>query len=328
LKSLLAFEAAARHLSLSRAAEELCVVPAAISHHIRTLEQWLGVPLFRHENRALVLTDSGRAYVSDLKILFDGLSDATNAVLSCSGKDRLVVTAPPSFTTKCLLPRLHRFRELCPDIDLNLAVSASLTDCVHESTDVGIHYSKGDYPDVHSVKLDHVELFPVCRPVILLDGREPPTRLDQLSEYTLLHDDMLRVNERKDWRYWLESAGAPNSDIADHGLHFNQAAMTYQAAIDGHGIALAKSTLIKLDLLNGRLMRPFAHACPTDHFYFLLCRSSKKENSKVAAFRDWILAELGNAPTADEPAAVETIATPPGRPPQIVRAKSRRATVD
>lgn len=292
LKSLVAFEAAARHLSITRAAEEICVVPAAISHHIRSLEQFLGVSLFKYENRGLVLTESGRAYTQELRVVLEALTDATNAVRSRLNSGRLTVTAPPSFTTKWLLPRLKYFRERHPDIDLNLAVSASLTDCVHDSTDVGIHNSRGEYSDIHSVVLAEVELFPVCRPRELLDGREPPKTLDELAEHTLLHDDMLRVNMRIDWRYWLKSAGAKNLSFADGGLHFNQAAMAYQAAIDGHGVVLAKSVLVKLDLDDKRLIRPFSHSCRTGHFYWLVCRHSKWSDPKVAAFHEWLVDEL------------------------------------
>lgn len=292
LKSLIAFEAAARHMSITKAADELCVVPAAVSHHVRALEDWLGAPLFRHENRALVLTDTGRAYTQDLKALLDALAEATSAVMSSGRSDRLAVTAPPSFTTKWLLPRLHRFRERRPEIDLNLSVSASLTDCTHESTDVAIHYSRGEYNDFHAVRLGEVELYPVCRPDALLDGRAPPTEVAELANHTLLHDDMLRVNERMDWRYWLQSAGASNVDIADRGLHFNQAAMAYQAAIDGHGIVLGKSILVGLDLANRRLVRPFTHACRTGHYYNFLCRPSRKNNPRIAAFCEWLQDEM------------------------------------
>ena len=314
LKSLIAFEAAARHMSITKAADELCVVPAAVSHHVRALEDWLGAPLFRHENRALVLTDTGRAYTQDLKTVLDALADATSAVMSGGRSDRLAVTAPPSFTTKWLLPRLQRFRERHPEIDLNLSVSASLTDCTHESTDVAIHYSRGEYHDLHAVRLGEVELFPVCRPGTLLDGRAPPKEVAELSGHTLLHDDMLRVNERMDWRYWLQSAGAPNVEIAERGLHFNQAAMAYQAAIDGHGIVLAKSILVGLDLANRRLVRPFAHGCRTGHYYCFICRPSRKANPKIAAFGAWLQDEMK--------AASHAVPAPPATPASAAESRA------
>lgn len=294
LKSLLAFEAVARHLSISRAADELCVTPAAISHHIRSLEMWLGMPVLQHGQRNVTLTDAGRAYARDLSPLFDGLNDATNALISCKHKDKLTITAPPSFTTKWLLPRLHVFRELHQDIDIALSVSAALVDCAHERTDVGIHYGRGGYSDLDATHLLQVELFPVCRPTALLDGRSPPTNVEELAEHTLLHDDMLRINERKDWRYWLQSAGARNVEIAERGLHFNQAALAYQAAIDGHGIALAKNVLVNLDLRAGSLVRPFDHVCETDHHYWLVSRPSKSKSRKVMAFHNWMLEEIAD----------------------------------
>ena len=301
LKSLVAFEAAARHLSISRAAEELCVVPAAISHHIRRLEQWLGVPLFRHENRALRLTEEGIAYARSLTGLFDNLAEMTRAAAPSPSRHRLKVTSPPSFTTKWLLPRLYRYRERNPGIDLDLTVSGSLTDCVHESTDVAVHYDRNSYDDLYCVRLKEVELFPVCRPQPMLYGIEPPRSLVDLEQHTLLHDEMLRVKERMDWRYWLQSAGATNLDIADRGLRFNQSALAYQAAVDGHGIVLAKNVLVQTDLCLGVLTRPFEHSCRPGFSYSLVCRLSKKDEPPVVAFREWLEDEFARESDAVPP---------------------------
>lgn len=302
LKSIVAFEAAARHLSVTRAAEELFVVPAAVSHHIRSLEDWLGVPLFRQQNRVLELTEAGQAYAKELGVFLDGLDNATDAVKSCSCKDNLTVTLPPSFTTKWFLPRFQRFREQYPDIDLDLTVSGNLTDCTHESTDVAVHYSRGDYPDMYAVKLNEIEVFPVCSPKILY-GLEPPKTYVDLEKHTLLHDDMLKMKERVNWRFWLQSAGVTSLDFADRGLHFNQASVAYQAAIDGHGIVLAKNTLVSLDLHQGSLIRLFSHSCRPGFFHNLICRPSKKDDPRIIMFKQWLLSEmeydtkLGNAIT-------------------------------
>ena len=292
LKSLLAFEAASRHLSITLAADELCVTPAAISYHIKSLEEWLKTPLFRHERRNMVLTDAGRAYTVALKATLDELAVASDQVRSRNRKDQLTVTVTPAFVMKWLMPRLHRFRKSYPDIELVLSASASATDYLHESSDVGIHSGPNAYSDMHATRLAEVDVFPVCRLTPLLNGLGPPRTLDDLADHTLLHDDMLRMNERKDWHQWLQSAGAPDLTIAQRGIHFNQAALAYEAAIEGNGIALAKNVLVSWDLHVGRLMRPFEHRCATNFFYWLICRPSRAEEQKIVSFRDWITTEM------------------------------------
>lgn len=292
LKALMAFEAAARHLSITRAADELCVTPAAISHHIKQLQNWLQVPLFRRVRSNLALTDAGRVYLESLRFSLDEIAAATDQVVSRSRKNLLTLIAPPSFTMKWLLPRLHGFRESYPDIELALSVSAALTDCTHESADVAIHYGTGDYADMDAMRLAEVELFPACSPYALRGGQEAPETIDDLAQHTLLHDDALRLNERKDWRYWLQSAGCTDLKLADCGMHFNQAAIAYEEAIEGHGIALAKSVLVSNDLEQRRLLRPFAHSCATGFYYWAICRPSKAGDEKVKAFRDWLAGEF------------------------------------
>lgn len=292
LKSLLAFEAASRHLSITLAAEELCVTPAAISYHIKALEEWLKVPLFRHERRSMVLSDAGNAYMLALKVTLDELAIASDQVRSPNRKDQLKVTATPAFVMKWLMPRLHRFRKSYPHIELVITASASITDYLHETSDVGIHSGIDAYPNMHATRLATVDLFPVCRPTSLLNGHKPPCTFDGLSDHTLLHDDMLRINERKDWRYWLQSAGSPDLSMAHQGIHFNQAALAYEAAIQGDGIALAKGVLVSWDLHVGRLIRPFEHSCASGFFYWLICRPSRALEGKIASFREWIVAEM------------------------------------
>ncbi len=300
LKSLLAFEAASRHLSITLAADELCVTPAAISYHIKALEEWLKTPLFRHERRAMVLTDAGRAYTLALKATLDELAVASDQVRSRNRKDQLTVTVTPAFVMKWLMPRLHRFRKSHPDIELVLSASASATDYLHESSDVGIHSGPSAYPDMHATRLAEVDVFPVCRPTVLLNGLEPPRKLEDLADHTLLHDDMLRMNERKDWYQWLQSAGAPDLTIAQRGIHFNQAALAYEAAIEGNGIALAKNVLVSWDLHVGRLIQPFEHRCATSFFYWLICRPSRAEERKIVAFRDWITTEMSRVQDVEQ----------------------------
>lgn len=300
LKSLLAFEAASRHLSITLAADELCVTPAAISYHIKALEEWLKTPLFRHERRAMVLTDAGRAYTLALKATLDELAVASDQVRSRNRKDQLTVTVTPAFVMKWLMPRLHRFRKSHPDIELVLSASASATDYLHESSDVGIHSGPSAYSDMHATRLAEVDVFPVCRPTVLLNGLEPPRVLGDLADHTLLHDDMLRMNERKDWHQWLQAAGAPDLTIAQRGIHFNQAALAYEAAIEGNGIALAKNVLVSWDLHVGRLIQPFEHRCATSFFYWLICRPSRADEHRIVAFRDWITTEMSRVQDVEQ----------------------------
>lgn len=287
LNSIRAFEAAARHLSFTRAARELNVTQSAVSHQIKALEARLGVPLFRRLNRALLLTDEGQAYLPAVRDALDRLAEATERLLVGETSGTLTVSVMPSFAARWLVPRLARFRDLHPDIDVRLSASDKLVDFARDDVDVAIRYGRGTYPSLHVTRLLGEDVFPVCSPA-LRDGDPPLRRLADLARHTLLHDIVDDICP--DWPTWLRLMGADGIDTS-RGPVFSDSSMLLQAAVDGQGVALGRSALAAADLEAGRLVKPFDVRTPLDVAYYLVCPRSTAERPKIAAFRAWLLAE-------------------------------------
>ncbi|CAJ0812316.1 transcriptional regulator GcvA [Ralstonia flaminis] len=285
LGALRAFEAAARHLSFTRAAAELCVTQAAISHQVRQLEDWLGLKLFARRGHALTLTVEGGSYLSELTHLFDGLAEAT-ARLSGRSEDTLRITALPSFASRWLLPRLGGFRAQHPEIELKLTTSTTLWAHTDDSFDIGIRSGLGRWPGLKADLIAREYLSPVCSPAL----REPLEAPTDLRHATLLHDE-----PKGAWRAWFEHAGAAPPRRTS-GVVFNDAGMVLQAAVEGQGVALGRLLLAADDLAAGRLVQPFDVSMPNDFSYWLVYPRASAGRPEVAAFRAWLLAEArGNA---------------------------------
>lgn len=292
LNALRAFEAAARHLSFTKAAEELHVTQAAVSHQVKTLEEHLGLKLFRRLHRQLLLTDSGQIYMPPLSRAFRLLHDATHDLLRQDAMGPLTVSVLPSFAAGWLVPRLGRFRQLWPDVDLRIDPSPMLVDFSRADVDVGVRYGRGRYPGLRSDRLMEEDLFPVCSPA-LLEGAHGLKAPADLSHHTLLHDD-----GHADWRTWLLAAGVEDIDPT-RGMIFTDSSMLIQAALAGQGVALARSVLAADELAAGRLVRPFELNLPTEFAYYVVCPLDTADQPKIAAFRQWLLAEArGEIPQA------------------------------
>ena len=291
LNALRAFEAAARHLSFTRAAGELHVTQAAVSHQVKALEEHLGRKLFRRLNRALLLTDDGQAYLPSISRAFTLLNDATNDLLTKQAPGPLTVSALPSFAARWLVPRLGRFRHIRPDIDLRIDPSAELSDFAGGDVDVGIRYGRGKYPGMRADWLMTEDIFPVCSPA-LLEGPHPLRDPRDLQHQVLLHDD-----GHGDWRTWLLAAGVDRVDPA-RGPIFTDSSMLIQAAMAAQGVALARGVLAADELAAGRLVRPFTLSLSTEYAYYLVCPVNTAEQPKIAAFRDWLLYEARSEPSA------------------------------
>lgn len=284
LNGLRAFEAAARHLSFTRAAAELNVTQTAISHQIRSLEDRLQVRLFRRLPRGLLLTEEGQRYLPPVSSAFDQIAQATERLGSAGAGSTLTISVLPSFAARWLVPRMGRFRSAHPEIDLRISPSSQLVDFGRDDVDLGIRMGRGVYPGLRVDRLFGDHLFPVCSPE-LRDG-PPPLRVPaDLASRTLLHSD-----ENDAWRLWLESAGAPAIEVG-RGPIFDDSSMLVQAAIDGQGVALTRHSLVAADLAAGRLVRPFEIARPHDLAYYLVCPEAVAEQPRIAAFRHWLLAE-------------------------------------
>lgn len=289
LNALRAFEAAARHCSFTRAAGELHVTQAAISHQVRQLEEWLGLKLFERSGHTLALTTEGKAYLPELTSALDNLAAATNRLAGNTLSGSLRITVLPSFASKWLMPRLGRFREACPDIDLQLTVSVELHDFADGGCDLGIRSGLGRWSGLHADLIAHESLSPVCSPS-LAHGNVPLQTPSDLRRHVLLHDQ-----PRDAWRRWLDMAGEISID-ATAGPGFSDSAMVLQAAIEGHGVALGRLFLAAGDIAAGKLVRPFAQTLPNDFSYWLVCPKSSLQKARVATFRHWLLQEAASGP--------------------------------
>lgn len=294
LNALRAFEASARHQSFSAAAAELNVTPAAVGQLVRTLEDWLGTPLFLRgtSGRArLVPTETAERALPDIRAGFDRLVLGMERLREGLTSGVLTVTVSPAFAAKWLLPRIDRFQTAWPDTDVRLDTSLKPVDFVAQRVDVGVRYGTGNWPGLTADKLMDEEVYPVCSPELLRQHwrlRKP----GDLARETLIHD--LSIDGHAGfptWEAWLQKAGV--TDVATtRGMKINNSAAVLQAVIEGHGVALARSVMARDDLATGRLVRLF----PEINFasalaYYVVYRPECASLPRLAAFRDWLLKE-------------------------------------
>ncbi len=284
LNALRAFEAAARHLSFTRAADELHVTQTAISHQIKGLEERLGVRLFRRLPRGLLLTEEAQRYLPPVRDAFDQIAAATARLAVAGSSGSLTVSVLPSFAAKWLVPRLGRFRAAHPDLDLRISAATQLVDFARDDVDLGIRMGRGSYPGLRVDRLFGESMVPVCSPQ-LLSGPHPLQRPEDLRHHVLLHDD-----DHSGWLLWLELAGVEGVD-AGRGPVLTNSAMVVQAAAEGQGVALARRVLAAGDLAAGRLVQPFEVSLRHDLAYYVVSPEATAEQPKIGAFRAWLLAE-------------------------------------
>ena len=290
LNGLRAFEAAARHLSFTLAASELNVTQTAISHQIRRLEEELGIRLFVRQNRALALTAEARDYLPGVRAAFNDLRLATDRLLRKDDDKVLTVSTLASLAAKWLLPRLTDFQEQHPGIDVRITTSTSLVDFQRDNVDAAIRYGRGQWPGLRADWLMADELFPVCSPS-LLRGDKPLRQPEDLKGYPLLHTSNANSD---DWRLWLTAAGLPGDIARQPGITFDMIFMTIQAAIDGIGVAMGRTSYVQDDIAKGRLVVPFKIALPADAGFYLVAPEGRREAPKLAAFREWMIAATQN----------------------------------
>jgi LysR family transcriptional regulator, glycine cleavage system transcriptional activator len=290
LNGLRAFEAAARHLSFTLAASELNVTQTAISHQIRRLEDELGIRLFVRQNRALALTPEARDYLPGVRAAFNDLRLATDRLLRKDDDKVLTVSTLASLAAKWLLPRLTDFQEHHPGIDVRITTSTSLVDFQRDNVDAAIRYGRGQWPGLRADWLMADELFPVCSPS-LLHGDKPLRCPEDLKSHMLLHTSNANSD---DWRLWLTAAGLPADIARQPGITFDMIFMTIQAAIDGIGVAMGRTSYVQDDIAKGRLVVPFKIALPADAGFYLVAPEGRREAPKLAAFREWMIAATRN----------------------------------
>lgn len=280
LNSLRAFESAARQLSFTKAADELAVTQSAVSHQVAALEEWAGVPLFKRQGRAMVLTEAAARFLPAVTVALDQIALAGRKLQAVDPTHGwLTVAVMPSFAAKWLVPRLADFHEKNPDMDVWIATFEAQTGALGTDVDVAIRYGRGDWPGLTSVKIMSEELFPVCAPRVADRLKSP----HDLAGSTLLHDEL-----REDWAMWFAAAGLSGVDPA-RGPGFDDSGLLIQAAIEGLGVALGRSVLVKGDLEAGRLARPFDIAIPAEFAYYLVYPPDLEAAPKIEVFRHWLL---------------------------------------
>ena len=279
LNALKAFEAAARHLSFTKAAEELFVTQAAVSHQIKALEEFLSMKLFLRRNRTLLLTEEGQAYFLELKDIFKNLQEATERLLAKGSKGAITVAMPPSFASQWLVPRISRFSIEHPDIDVRIKAVDFDEGFLEDDVDVAIYYGKGRWSGVKADKLHTEFLTPLCSP-LLFNGPKPLESLSDLRHHVLLHD-----LSREAWKNWLKSVGVAGVNV-NQGPVFSHSMLVLQAAALGQGIALGNTILARPELDAGRLIMPFEEKVASRDAFYLVCDEAQAELGKIAAFRE------------------------------------------
>lgn len=294
LNALRAFEASARHQSFSAAAAELNVTPAAVGQLVRTLEEWLGAPLF-HRNQGgkvrLVTTEAAERALPDLRAGFDKLVLGLERLKEGSLNGVLTVTISPAFAAKWLLPRIDRFQAVCPETEVRLDTNLKAVDFVSQRIDIGVRYGTGHWPGLTADKLMGEEVFPVCSPAFLQQHAQLRHPAD-LARQTLIHD--LSMDGHADfptWEAWLTKAGVRDASHS-RGMKINNSAAVLQAAVEGHGVAMARSVMAHDDIVSGRLVR----LCGDITFesplaYYIVYRPESAGLPRLATFRGWLLEE-------------------------------------
>ncbi|NYT38713.1 transcriptional regulator GcvA [Allopusillimonas soli] len=294
LNALRAFEASARHQSFSAAATEMHVTPAAVGQLVRSLEDWLGSPLFLRTTGGrtrLILTDAAERALPDIRAGFDRLNIGLSRLRDDSKSGVLTVTVSPAFAAKWLLPKIENFQALCPETDVRLDTNLRLMDFAAQGIDVGVRYGRGDWHGLVVEKLMEEQIYPVCSPDWL--ARNGPLDNPQdLAGKALIHD--LSVDTHigfASWSAWLQYAGATQAD-STRGMQVNNSAAVLQAAIDGHGVALARSVMAYDDVSAGRLIRLFPDVnLLSELAYFIVYRAESASLAKLQAFRRWLILE-------------------------------------
>ena len=281
LNALRSFEAAARHLSIAMAAKELHVTPAAVSHQVKGLEEYLGQRLFERLARGLELTLAGRALLPKLREGFERFGEAVQALRAIEDSGTLTVSVAPSFATRWLAPRLHRFVSAHPDLDVRINASTRLIDPKKyefasgdtvaaspvDDADIVVRFGTGEYPGFRVDKLLPVTVTPICSPR-LIAGTLPLRSAADLKHHVLIHDNVTFDDGRQLWDAWFEAAGMPEVDTS-HGLRFSHAMLALEAAADGMGVTLGMPVLARSDLASGRLVAPLDLSLPLRFAYYV-----------------------------------------------------------
>lgn len=288
LNAVRAFEAAARHMSITLAADELNVTPGAVSRQIKSLEETLGLQLLKRGHRQISLTRQGGDYYRAVTRAIEALRDATRRLKGRSQRRQLKIRAYTTFAMRWLIPRLSGFHAAHPDVEVLLKASLAPVDFRKEDIDGAIRLGDGNWPGTHNYRLVDNILAPVASPGLLKTGPKLKRPAD-LAHHTLLHT----VARPDDWAYWLEAAGGAGQLDPRAGMTYESSAMSYAAAIEGQGVAMAQLFLVEKDLEEGRLVLPFRKTLDMGDFtYYLLTPSHRDEPAPMKTFRLWMMEQF------------------------------------
>lgn len=291
LNALRAFEASARNLSFVKAADELSVTPAAVSHQVKKLEEFLGFPLFRRRSRGLLLVESGQLLLSELSEVFLHLDNAMERVIESDSRGTLTLSVAPTFAVMWLIPRLQKFYALYPDIDVRISTGLGLIDFQRDDFDAVIRLGNGKWFGLEAIKLFDETVTPMCSPR-LLEGAKAITSPDDLRKHVLLHNHSMDYDpEAPTWEKWLDAAGASDVD-ASRGTHFSLPDHGLQAAIDGAGVVLGWRTLSANDVAAGRVVEPFDLELSLLSSFYLCYPEAHSLRPNIATLRDWLMQEV------------------------------------
>jgi LysR family glycine cleavage system transcriptional activator len=306
LNALRVFEAAARHLSFKGAANELSITQAAVSHQVKSLEDYLGVELFRRAGRGVQLTEAASACLPKLRDGFDALAAAVEMIRERGEETELIITAPPVFTARWLMPRLADFSRREPKIEVRVVGSSKMVDAGAldssalmnnldlraEASGVEIHLGSGQYPGYRSDKLFEISMVVVAAPE-LANGTPPIKKPEDLAHQMLLHDDAMNlVAHGNAWQKWLAAAQVAEKVDGSRGPHFSSNILSLEAASQKLGVALALRPLVDADIASGRLCSPFEIQVKPQGMYWLVCPEVIADRPSVAAFRRWLLEQV------------------------------------
>lgn len=288
LNALRTFEAAARLMSFTQAADELDISPGAVSQQIRILETFAGTPLFKRTGRAVRLTDTGKAVTPLVKDIFEKVAESGRIMQAPSRKGRVMVSAAPSFAAKWLAPRLNAFHQDYEEIEAWISADMMLTDFNTADADFAIRYGRGSYEGMKTEKLMDETILPVCSPK-LQTGHYPLRNPQDLAHHTLIHDDSSDIDDTcPDWGSWLRARGVEGIN-SGRGPRFNQGVLVIESAASGQGVALAKRAIAESDLSSGRLIAPFADGTTDIDFgYWLVWPKGRHQAKEVRTFIKWL----------------------------------------
>ncbi len=291
LSGFRAFECAARHLSFTKAGEELFITQAAVSQQIKQLEGQLGFKLFYRMIRKLALTEDGERLAKVVTKSLNDIKDTIEDILLEGTEGSITISTIPSFAIRWLVPRLGNFRKNHPDIQLKIHADEHIVDFKGGNIDIAIRYGTGNYPDFYSKRMMCEDIFPFCSPRLLKENKSTMD-ISEIYQHEILHDEVQKAlgENKSDWSIWLDAVGIHDIDTKK-GTLFSNSIMAIQAAIEGQGLAICRTSLLADDLKTRKLVKPFKNQIRSKNAYYIVCLKERADKPRIKAVFDWLMME-------------------------------------